>query len=140
MDNIPMIGSPSMGFGDGYPTIPNGSMQNVEEATQQFVAILYSYMFKTMRESSTDEENGLFSGDHSNMMMGFLDQELGQQMATQNSGPGSLVDQVHQQLTGKPLYEVKSQKTTQEDFPEAETDGSPEALSILDEITKINNV
>ena len=86
MTEVPLVGSVATGFGDKL-TAPRSNQPNIEEASQQFVSMLYSYMFQQMRESGSDEENGLFSGPHANMLMGFLDQEIGQKLAeTDGSG------------------------------------------------------
>ena len=79
IDNVPLVGSLSTGFGEGSVEAfaPTARTPNLVEASQDFVGMLYSYMFSQMRESSSDEEDGLFSGPHVNMLMGFLDQEIG---------------------------------------------------------------
>jgi len=131
-----VVGSVSSGFGNNVPNVPTADMKDPKDATKSFVAMLYSYMFKTMRESSSDEENGLFSGAHANMMMGFLDQEIGKQMAYQD-GSG-LADQVYEQLTGKKA-EQKSLKTEQENLDKVETDGSTSSNQVLEKLYKVNH-
>lgn len=82
MNGVPLVGSMATGFGENMmPTIPSAKTPNMEEASQQFVSMLYSYMFQQMRESGSDEEEGLFSGPHVNMLMGFMDQEIGMKLA-----------------------------------------------------------
>jgi Rod binding domain-containing protein len=84
------------GFGGGEMQAPRANQPNIEEASKQFVSMLYSYMFQQMRESGADEEEGLFSGPHANMLMGFLDQEIGQKLA--HSEGSGLADTLMQQL------------------------------------------
>jgi len=82
MNGVPLVGSMTTGFGENMmPTVPSAKSPNMEEASQQFVSMLYSYMFQQMRESGSDEEEGLFSGPHVNMLMGFMDQEIGMKLA-----------------------------------------------------------
>lgn len=100
MNDIPLVGSLATGFGNSAISTPNVKTPDLKQASQDFVAMLYSYMFTQMRESGSDEENGLFSGDHANMMMGFLDQEIGKKMAGsegQNGLSGALMKQLQQQ-------------------------------------------
>lgn len=103
IDNVPLVGSLSTGFGDNTIATPNQKTPNLKEASQEFVSMLYAYMFSQMRESSmSDEEDGLFSGDHANMMMGFLDQEIGKKMAgAEGAGlSNALLRQLQQQNGG----------------------------------------
>lgn len=115
---VPLVGTMATGFGENNPYAPRANQPNVDEASKQFVAMLYSYMFQQMRESGSDEENGLFSGPHANMLMGFLDQEMGQKLA-QSEGAG-LADALLQQLkTEDPNLDIGDAdksvaKTTQE--------------------------
>lgn len=138
--SIPVVGSVSQGFGNSIPDVPNAEMKDPKEATKHFVAMLYSYMFKTMRESASDEENGLFSGAHANMMMGFLDQEIGKQMAFRE-GSG-LADQVYEQLTGQkadPKPDQRSLKTDADSLEDVKTDGTKESNDILKQLYKVNH-
>ena len=137
---VPLVGNMSVGFGANTPDVPTADMKDPKEATKEFVAMLYSYMFKTMRESASDEENGLFSGAHANMMMGFLDQEIGKQMAYKEGS--SLADEVYEQMTGKKADEPVVQKTLkskQDSLGEAKTDGSIESNQVLNQLYKVNH-
>lgn len=96
MNEVPLVGSMATGFGESNLHGPRANQPNIEEASKQFVSMLYSYMFQQMLESGSDEENGLFSGPHANMLMGFLDQEIGQKLA-QSEGSG-LADTLLRQL------------------------------------------
>lgn len=96
--NVPLVGSLTTGFGDATTMAPTVKTPNLEEASQDFVSMLYSYMFQQMRESGSDEENGLFSGPHVNMLMGFMDQEIGKKLAA-SEGKG-LATSLFQQLGG----------------------------------------
>lgn len=120
--NVPLVGSLSTGFGDATVQAPTQKTPNLEEASKEFVSMLYSYMFSQMRESGSDQENGLFSGPHVNMLMGFLDQEIGKKMAY-SEGSG-LADALLRQLKredptaaendkGSQNSDVKSAQTTE---------------------------
>lgn len=101
LENVPLVGSMATGFGDNTIATPTQKTPNLKEASEQFVSMLYAYMFQQMRESGGDEENGLFSGDHANMMMGFLDQEMGKKMAgAEGSGLANALYRQLQQQTG----------------------------------------
>lgn len=96
LSEVPLVGSMSTGFGGAELQGPRANQPDIEEASKQFVSMLYSYMFQQMRESGADEEEGLFSGPHANMLMGFLDQEIGQKLA--HSEGSGLADTLLQQL------------------------------------------
>lgn len=98
MNDVPLVGSLATGYGDGTIATPSVKTPNLKEASQQFVSMLYAYMFTQMRENGSDEEDGLFSGDHANMMMGFLDQEIGKKMAgSEGAGLASALERQLQQ-------------------------------------------
>lgn len=97
--NVPLVGSVTTGFGDATVSAPTSRTPNIEEASKDFVSMLYAYMFQQMRESATDEEEGLFSGPHLNMLMGFMDQEIGKKLAY-GEGKG-LADTLLRQLQGE---------------------------------------
>jgi len=96
LSEVPLVGSMATGFGGNDLQGPRANQPNIEEASKQFVSMLYSYMFQQMRESGADEEEGLFSGPHANMLMGFLDQEIGQKLA--HSVGSGLADTLLSQL------------------------------------------
>lgn len=100
IDSIPLVGSFASGFGAQGPSAPTEKTPNLEEASKDFVSMLYSYMFQQMRESGSDEEDGLFSGPHVNMLMGFMDQEVGKKLA-HSEGKG-LADALMRQLGADP--------------------------------------
>jgi Rod binding domain-containing protein len=115
IDNVPLVGSMSTGFGSGSieNMAPTARSSNIVEASHDFVGMLYAYMFSQMRENSSNEEDGLFSGPHVNMLMGFLDQEIGKQLAsTQGDG---LAKQMMTQLTGRQNNDVTLENTLPED-------------------------
>lgn len=151
IEQVPLVGSLTTGFGSGPVSAPTARTPNLEEASQDFVSMLYSYMFQQMRESGSDEEDGLFSGPHVNMLMGFLDQEVGKKLA-QGAGAG-LAATLRQQLGGDQAAAETSAEGA--DAPEAVeilskagntikelTQKSPEAIDnskqIMDELYKIN--
>ncbi|MGE3726345.1 MAG: rod-binding protein [Candidatus Sericytochromatia bacterium] len=109
MDNLPLVGSLSTGFGDGAINAPTARTPNLAEASQDFVGMLYSYMFSQMRENSSNEEDGLFSGPHVEMLMGFLDQEIGKELA--GSQGGDLAKEMMTQMTGLQNPEQSLQST-----------------------------
>lgn len=112
IDNVPLVGSVATGFGSAAVSAPTARTPNVEEASKDFVAMLYSYMFQQMRESASSEEEGLFSGPHLNMLMGFMDQEIGKKLAY-GEGKG-LADTLLSQLGGEPAA-VSAQQAEAED-------------------------
>jgi len=122
IDNIPLVGSLHTGFGGAEVSAPNAKTPNVEEASKDFVAMLYSYMFQQMRESGSDEEEGLFSGPHLNMLMGFMDQEIGKKLA-HSEGKG-LADALLLQLQGNLVGDAPLT-----DLPESPRDAA--AIEIL---------
>lgn len=99
MDSLPLVGSISSGFGADSIMAPTRNTPNLEQSSKDFVGMLYAYMFQQMRESGSDEEEGLFSGAHTNMLMGILDQEVGKKMA-HAEGKG-LADALFGQFGGK---------------------------------------
>jgi len=154
MNNVPLVGSLTAGFGDAGPMAPTAKTPNLKEASKDFVAMLYSYMFQQMRESGSDEENGLFSGEHANMLMGFLDQEVGKKMAHSESGGGlstALLNQLKQAGGEDPdaaseAAQVKSleaagntlRELTQDETPAVIADEADLDQQIMDELYKLN--
>lgn len=148
MNNVPLVGSISSGFGANGPSAPTEKTPNIEEASKDFVAMLYSYMFQQMRESASDEEDGLFSGPHVNMLMGFMDQEIGKKLA-HSEGKG-LADSLMLQLKGgKPGASEAEQvqslsaagNTVREliqDQQLAEPEASEMNAQLMDELYKLN--
>ena len=153
--SVPLVGSVSTGFGNNLAmTAPTTKTPNLEEAAESFVAMLYSYMFQQMRESGSDEENGLFSGPHVNMLMGFLDEEVGKKIA-QDDGRG-LAAQMLEQLGASPKSDKSSAEPSQDVKNEAlqqltqagntlkdMTQQSPDVVlkeedSIMDQIYRLN--
>lgn len=98
LDKVALIGNVSAGFGDEMPMAPTAKTPNIEEATQDFVSLLYSYVFQEMRNSGTDEENSLFGGENAGMFMSFLDQAMGQELARTDGA--SLAKDMLKQLQG----------------------------------------
>jgi Rod binding domain-containing protein len=86
-------------MGAGGPTLPAGEGKALEEACSDFIGLLYSYMFGQMRSSSGEEaeEGSLFGGEHAQMLLGFLDQEVGKKMAAAEGG--SLSKQLFWQMS-----------------------------------------
>lgn len=110
MNEIPLVGSMTAGFGASGPSAPTVKTPNIEEASKDFVSMLYSYMFQQMRESGSDEEEGLFSGPHVNMLMGFLDQEVGKKLAY-SEGKG-LADSLLTQLQGDKAAQSEAEQVS----------------------------
>lgn len=113
LENVPLVGSVTTGFGDKSieALAPSARTPNLVEASQDFVGMLYGYVFSQMRESASNEEEGLFSGPHVNMLMGFLDQEIGKQLAATQGQ--SLAQELLNQLTGgKPVEQVAQNTAT----------------------------
>ena len=147
MNEIPLVGSMTAGFGAGGPTAPTVKTPNIEEASKDFVSMLYSYMFQQMRESGSDEEEGLFSGPHVNMLMGFLDQEVGKKLA-HSEGKG-LADSLLTQLQGNNAAQSEAEQvatlanvgntikemTTDDVSLESEADTNQQ---MMDELYKLN--
>lgn len=70
--------------------------EETRQAAEEFAGYLFAQVFGQMRPES-NEEGGLFSGEHAEMFMSFFDQAVGKSFA--NSGSGNqLVDQLVQQL------------------------------------------
>jgi Rod binding domain-containing protein len=86
-------------MGAGGPVLPSGQGKALEDACTDFIGMLYGYMFGQMRSSSGEdaEEGTLFGGDHAQMLLGFLDQEMGKKMATAEGG--SLSQQLFWQMS-----------------------------------------
>jgi len=100
IEQIPMIGSMALGYGETTPPNPSsGEGQELKEACKDFVAILYAYTFEQLRSTNEDNEEGLFNGQETSMFMGFLDQEIGKNIA--NREGGELPDLLYQQLTNQ---------------------------------------
>jgi Rod binding domain-containing protein len=95
-------------------------------------------MFEQMR-SGSDEEGGLFSGEHSGMFMGFLDQEIGKQLSR---GEGAnLASQLLTQLAGdKQTPELAKAKAAAQNnlLSDMARDPRVQAQQMLEEINKIN--
>jgi Rod binding domain-containing protein len=110
IENVPLVGSLSTGFGETSAAAfaPTARTPNLVEASQDFVGMLYSYMFSQMRESSSHEEDGLFSGPHVDMLMGFLDQEIGKQLAG-TQGEGLAKEMLSQLSGGQPIEQAVPQ-------------------------------
>lgn len=150
MNGVPLIGSVSQGFGSNMmATTPTEKTPNIEEASKDFVSMLYSYMFQQMRESASDEEDGLFSGPHVNMLMGFMDQEIGKKLS-HSEGKG-LADALLRQLNGgKPdateaqkVEEIEAAGNTLRELTADEVmpiEGNDNALNqqMMDEFYKLN--
>lgn len=137
--NVPLVGSLTTGFGDASVMAPTVKTPNLQEASQDFVSMLYSYMFQQMRESGSDEENGLFSGPHVNMLMGFMDQEVGKKLAAAE-GVG-LADSLFEQLGGdkKPLeFAGPNAADANEDTESAQIEKLSEAGNVIQELTQVD--
>ncbi|MEZ0374881.1 MAG: rod-binding protein [Candidatus Sericytochromatia bacterium] len=144
---MPLIGSMATGYGNNMATMPTAKTPNLEDASKQFVSMLYSYMFQQMRESGSDEEDGLFSGAHANMLMGFLDQEMGKKLAdSEGSGLAqTLMGQLQQNAGGSEVEEAQSLTATGNNLRELTQDevagGIEEDNSsnqMMDELYKLN--
>lgn len=155
MESVPLVGSVSTGFGNNLASVaPTTKTPNLEEAAESFVAMLYSYMFQQMRESGSDEENGLFSGPHVNMLMGFLDEEVGKKIA-QDDGKG-LAGQLLEQMGGVPetnkavasvenaeakteaLESLSQATTTLKEVTQQSPDRMVEEETIMDQLYRLN--
>jgi len=99
MEPIGQITSSVPGLmGANGPATPHGQGKALEDACNDFIGVLYSMVFSSMRGSGDDADEGaFFSGEHSQMLMGFLDQEVGRKMAT--SEGNSLAKQLFWQLS-----------------------------------------
>jgi Rod binding domain-containing protein len=86
-------------MGAGAPATPHGEGKQLEEACSDFIGLLYSYMFGQMRSGSGEEaeEGSLFGGEHAQMLLGFLDQEMGKKMAKAEGG--NLAQQLFWQMS-----------------------------------------
>lgn len=152
IDNVPLVGSVATGFGAATASAPTARTPNVEEASKDFVAMLYAYMFQQMRESASSEEEGLFSGPHLNMLMGFMDQEIGKKLSY-GEGKG-LADTLLRQLQGdmpqvsEASSEAPSEESSLETLSEAGNllkemkSKSPEMIDnseqIMDQLYRLN--
>ncbi|MBC7472934.1 MAG: hypothetical protein H7263_01490 [Candidatus Sericytochromatia bacterium] len=123
MEISPLVGSVSTGYGAKEPEMSYAeTTQGLKAASKDFTAVLFSYMFSTMRgnpdESGGNEEDGgggsLFSGENVNMFMGFLDQEVGKKFADQ--GGKDMVDALYRQLKGNNIFkdEIEAKKKSLE--------------------------
>jgi Rod binding domain-containing protein len=101
MESMPI--NPSLSIpqlmGGSAPVLPSGKGKELEEACSDFIGVLYSYVFGQMRNTEDAEEGSLFSGDHAQMMMGFMDQEMGKKLS-RNEGSG-LAKQLFWQMNGE---------------------------------------
>ena len=103
MDPVASLTStvPSL-IGQGALATPHGEGEKLKDACNSFVGVLYSYVFSQMRQGGDSEEEGsLFGGDNSQMMMGFLDQSIGQKLA-ETDGNG---------LSKQLLWQLKAQQS-----------------------------
>jgi Rod binding domain-containing protein len=107
MEMTPLVGSIASGYGSQAPQGPEATYgentEDLKKASSDFVSILFSYMFQTMRgnpddQSEDEEKESLFGGENVGMFMGFLDQEVGKKFADQ--GGKDMVDALYYQLKG----------------------------------------
>lgn len=109
MDMIPLVGSVATGYGDSIPEPVKytDNDQGLKDASRDFIGVLFSYMFQTMRGSpDMQEEGSLFKGENLDMFMSYLDQEVAQKFADQ--GGADLVNTLYHQLKGDSLIIDKS--------------------------------
>lgn len=162
ISEIPLVGNMNTGFGQNSIIAPTAKTPNLEEASEQFVSMLYSYMFQQMRESGADEENGLFSGPHANMLMGFLDQEIGKKLASSegkgladalmrqmnaNSGGDDPIEKIQDGMSplsaadeanSVPLVALTQAGNTIQEMTPKQPDIVDNSQQIMDELYKIN--
>lgn len=65
--------------------------QALKEAAQQFEALLFDSMLKSMRQAQSVNESGLTDSEHSRMFTGLLDQQFAQKLAADNHGLADLM-------------------------------------------------
>lgn len=108
LDKVPLIGSVGTGFGNNpLASAPTVNTPDLETAAKDFVAMLYTKVFETMRTSHSDDENGLFSGEQSGMFMGYLDREIGRKFAHSRDGNGLASQLIRQLKQGLPQLELE---------------------------------
>lgn len=101
MEMVPLVGSVTTGFGVNAPQAPvyAENEKGLKEASTDFISILFSYMFQNMRGNPDDNEEGsFFGGEHVDMFLSYLDQEVGKKFAEQ--GGADLVNALYHQLKG----------------------------------------
>lgn len=90
---------PPAGFSFVKPTAQAREAE-LKKAVDEFASVLYSQMFREMRESGVDEnEEGIFGGGDTNMFMHLMDQEIGKAYAA--SGGNGLKEALYRQLSGR---------------------------------------
>src|SRR5438128_7491561 len=99
--NLPSSAGVPVNIDTGTPTMPtNGTDKELHDAARDFVGILYSNMFREMREAGQDEDGeGMFNSFETQMFMGFFDEEVGNKFADQ--GGHSMADALYNQINKK---------------------------------------
>lgn len=93
-----MPGGVNIAIDTPVPTLPtSGTDKELYDASRDFVALLYTHMFQTMREAGqSDDGEGMFNSFETSMFMGFFDQEVGKKFA--DEGGNHLVDSLYRQI------------------------------------------
>ena len=95
---------PPAGFSFTKPTAEAREAE-LKKTVNEFASVLYSQMFREMRESGIvekegeDGEEGIFGGGDSNMFMHLMDQEVGKSFAS--AGGNGLKEALYRQLSGQ---------------------------------------
>jgi Rod binding domain-containing protein len=106
---------PQPGFSYQKPTAETREAE-LKKAVDEFAAVLYSQMFREMREAgktegAEDGEESIFGGGDSNMFMHLMDQEVGKAYAA--SGGNGLKEALYRQLSGRMATQVEREGTAQ---------------------------
>lgn len=91
---------PPAGFSYQKPG-PEAKEAELKKAVDEFASVLYTQMFREMRETgqSDEDEESIFGGGDTNMFMHLMDQEVGK--AYTAAGGNGLKEALYRQLSGR---------------------------------------
>ncbi len=103
---------PQAGFSYQKPTAEVREAE-LKKAVTEFASVLYSQMFREMRESGKTEEDeeSIFGGGDTNMFMHLMDQEVGKAYAA--AGGNGLKEALYRQLSGRMANQVEPKGAVQ---------------------------
>ena len=103
---------PQAGFSYQKPTA-EAREGELKKAVDEFASVLYSQMFREMREAgkSDEDEESIFGGGDTNMFMHLMDQEVGKAYAA--AGGNGLKEALYRQLSGRMATQVETKGAVQ---------------------------
>lgn len=104
---------PQAGFSYQKPDAASREVE-LKKAVEDFASVLYTQMFREMREAGKtgeEDEESIFGGGDTNMFMHLMDQEVGKAYAS--AGGNGLKEALYRQLSGRMATQVETKGAAQ---------------------------